>query len=193
MKARKNSTPAQMLRRLRRPPSSDTDPRYKNDAYWALRLEGHPHAQAKRAFRDEPPKLIEQTASDAGEYLKGVDPDDLLFPPGSIIQRVEVAIRPLLTEEAVAKAMPRASEYTIWDEAIRTFGLRVRPTGSRSFVLYLRVRGNTTLRKITLGRVGALTLQSARKMAREFLYQARMGREPGNGGVSPETYDDRND
>lgn len=177
MKARKNPTSAQMLRRLRRHPNSDADPRFKNDAYWALRLQKYPHAYAKRAFRDEPPKFIEQAAG-GGEYLDGVDPNDILFPIGSTVTHVEVAMRPLLTEEAVATAVPRPSEYTIWDEAIRTFGLRVRPTGGKSFVLYLRVRGSARLRKITLGRVGALTLQSARQMARDLLYQARMGQEP---------------
>jgi hypothetical protein len=179
MKARNNPTPAQILRRLRRPPDSDADPRYKNDAYWALRLQGHPHAYAKRAFRDEPPKAIEQRASDVDEYLDGVAPDDILFPAGSSVVHIEVATRPLLTQEAVAAARPRVSEYTIWDGTLRTFGLRVRPTGSKSFVLYLRVRGEKKLRKMTLGRAGTLTLQSARQMAHEFLYQARMGREPG--------------
>lgn len=181
MKARRNPTPAQILRRLRRPPDSDADPRYQNDAYWALRLQGHPHAYAKRAFRDEPPKVIEQRASDGGQYLDGIAPDDILFPVGTSLKRVEVATRPLLTEEAVAAAGPRASEYTIWDDAIRTLGLRVRPTGSKSFVLYLRMRGEKKLRKITLGRAGVLTLKSARQMARELLYRARMGCEPEKG------------
>jgi hypothetical protein len=169
MKARNNPTPSQILRRLRRHPESDHDPRYEKDGYWALRRQGYPHSYAKRAFRDQPPELTQRKAT----AVTDCDPEDILFPPGSRITTVHVAIRPLLTEDAIANAQPRSSEYTIWDEAIGGFGLRVRPSGHKSFVLYCRHRGETKLRKITFGRAGSLTLEAARGMAREFLYKAR--------------------
>ena len=154
MKERKNPTNEQLLRRFRRPPSSEKDPRYKNDAYWALRLQGHPHSYAKRAYRDELPKIVEHTANEFDaddEYLKAVDPDDLFVTPGSKYATVEIAVRPSLSEEAIANAKPRASEYTIWDEEFSGFGLRVRPSGYKSFVLLYRMRGNNKLMKRTLG------------------------------------------
>ena len=67
MKARKNPTDEQLMRRLNRPPESDRDPRFKNDSYWVLRKQGHPHSYAKRVFRDQPPVFHEHTVSiDAG-------------------------------------------------------------------------------------------------------------------------------
>src|SRR3546814_11595947 len=89
MKARKNPTNEQLLRRLRRPLDSDRDPRIKNDAYYALRHQGHPHASAIRAFRDQPPVIHQRTASaDLGEYV--CDPDELLFPAGSTRTEIKV-------------------------------------------------------------------------------------------------------
>ncbi|MBL4695544.1 MAG: DUF4102 domain-containing protein [Rhizobiaceae bacterium] len=176
MKERSNPTDEQLLRRFRRPPFSDKDPRYKNDAYWALRLQGHPHSYAKRAYRDELPKIVEHTASELDtddEYLRDVDPDELFIESGVTYTTVEVAIRPSLSEEAIADAKPRASEYTIWDEGFSGFGLRVRPSGYKCFVLLYRVRGDKKLIKRTLGRTGNLTLEAARSMARDVFYEAR--------------------
>lgn len=169
MQARKNPTPQQIMRRLRRRPESERDARYEKDGYWALRLKGYSDSYAKRAFRDEPPKIVKQKAV----AIVDCDPDDILFPSGSIFTRVEVAVRPPLTEDTVANAQPRRSEYTIWDEAINGFGLRVRPSGYKSYVLYCRQRGKTILKKITLGRAGNLTLETARQAAREHLYRVR--------------------
>src|SRR3546814_3633259 len=67
MKARKNPTNEQLLRRLRRPLDSDRDPRIKNDAYYALRHQGHPHASAIRAFRDQPPVIHQRSEEHTSE------------------------------------------------------------------------------------------------------------------------------
>jgi hypothetical protein len=61
------------------------------------------------------------------------------------------------------------SPYTIWDHEISGFGLRVRPSGYKCFVLYCWPRGR--LKKITLGRAGNWTLETARQAAREYLYR----------------------
>lgn len=165
MQARKNPKPQQIMRRLRRRPESEHDPRYEKDGYWALRLQGYSHSYAKRAFRDEPPKVVKQEAVPVADC----DPDDILFPPGSTFTKIEVAVRPPLTEDAVANALPRTSEYTIWDHKISGFGLRVRPSGYKCFVLYCWPGGR--LKKITLGRAGNWTLEDARQAAREYLHQ----------------------
>jgi hypothetical protein len=165
LQARKNPTPQQIMRRLRRAPKSEHDPRYENDGYYALRQQGYSHSYAKRAFRDEPPKIVKQEATPVADC----DPDDILFPPGSTFTKIEVAVRPPLTELAVASASSRASEYTIWDHEISGFGLRVRPSGYKCFVFYYRLGGK--LKKITLGRAGNWTLEAARQAAREYLYR----------------------
>lgn len=175
MKARKNPTNEQLLRRLRRQPESDRDPRYKNDAYWALRLQGHPHAYAKRAFRDQPPSFHERHVSaDAGVC----DPEDLLFPAGSTWTELEVAIRPLLSEEAISTLEPRVAEYTIWDHEVPRFGVRVRPTGHKTYIVNYRIRFQAKLHKHTIGLVADFSLEQARRLARAMRSDARMGIDP---------------
>lgn len=165
MRARKNPTNEQLMRRLRRPPESDRDPRVKNDPYWALRFQGYPHSYAKRAFRDQPPTFQERTVSiDAGEC----DPEDLLFQPGSTWTESKVEIRPVLSDEAIRALEPRRSEYTVWDQVVPGFGVRVRPKGHKSFVVYRRAPNTRKLQKHTIGKIAALSLEQARAAARRY-------------------------
>ena len=46
-----------------------------------------------------------------------------------------------LTKTALADASPSPSECTIWDSALPDFGLRVRPSGSKTFVFVYRTEG----------------------------------------------------
>ena len=175
VKARKNPTNEQLARRVRRPPESCHDPRIKNDAYWALRHQGYPHSYAKRAFRDQVPVIHERTSSGtSGEY----DLDEPLFPAGSTWTEIEVAIRPDLSEEAIRKLEPRMSEYTVWDNQVPGFGVRVRPSGHKSYIVYYRIRHETKLRKYTIGKIAEFALQQAREAARGFRCTARMGSDP---------------
>ena len=175
MKARKNPTNEQLARRMRRPPESDRDPRVTKDAYWALRFQGYPHAYAKRAFRDQPPVFHERQIS-ADEV--DCDPDDLLFPPGSTWTDVEVAIRPILSEESIRALAPRPKEYTAWDHEVSGFGVRVRSSGHKSYVIHYRVRPETKPCKYTIGKTGEFALDQARQTAREFRQAARAGTNP---------------
>lgn len=163
------------MRRLRRRPESERDPRYKNDAYWALRLQGHPHAYAKRALRDQPPVFHEREVS---AHAGVCDPEDLLFPAGSTWTELEVAIRPLLSDDAISTLEPRGAEYTVWDHKVRRFGVRVRPTGHKTYIVNYRIRFRPKLHKHTIGRVAAFSLEQARCLAREMQSDARMGIDP---------------
>jgi hypothetical protein len=173
MRARNNPTLQQTLRRIRRHPSSEHDPRYEKDAYWALRLKGYPHSYAKRALRDEPPKVTEcEVGADCTS-------EDILVSPGTKFKNVEVPfIRPVLTAESLSCLASRQSEYTVWDGKISGFGLRIRPSGHKTFILLYRVRGQKKLQKITIGRAESIEFDTARGMAQEFLSIARMGHDP---------------
>ena len=46
-----------------------------------------------------------------------------------------------LTKNVVAQAEARDREYVLWDSRVAGFGLRVRPTGTRSFIFQYRTRG----------------------------------------------------
>ena len=72
-----------------------------------------------------------------------------------------------LTNHAISTARPKASEYTLWDSTLNHFGLRVYPSGVRSFIVQIRVQGR--LRKITLGRFPATGIAEARKQAAALL------------------------
>lgn len=177
MKARKNPTVDQLVRRLRRPPESLDDPRYKIDPYWVLRLQRHPHSYAKRAFRDQLPTIREHTASsDMGEYA--CNPDDLLFPEGATWTEIEVEVRPELSEAAILTMKPRDSEYTVWDHDVRRFGVRVRPSGHMTYIVNYRIRYQKKLHKHTIGGVAEFSLEQARDVARSIRRDARMGIDP---------------
>ena len=72
-----------------------------------------------------------------------------------------------LTNHAIATARPKASEYTLWDSTLNHFGLRVYPSGVRSFIVQVRVQGR--MRKITLGQFPATGIAEARKQAATLL------------------------
>ena len=74
---------------------------------------------------------------------------------------------PQLTHRAILAARHGPKEYTLWDGTLAHFGLRVQPTGARSFVLQVRVHGR--MRKFTLGRFPDMGILRARKEAAELL------------------------
>ena len=66
-----------------------------------------------------------------------------------------------LTVKAIAAAKPAANEYTLWDNLLAHFGVRVQPSGVRSYIVQTRINGR--MRKITLGRFPELPLDAARR------------------------------
>ncbi len=67
------------------------------------------------------------------------------------------------------------SRYVLWDEEVRGLGLRVFPSGRKSFVLLYRVDGRQRLMK--LGSYGVFTVQDARKKAKALLYNVELHQE----------------
>ena len=80
------------------------------------------------------------------------------------------------TETALARLAPDVRRYTVFDPTLPAFGLRVEPTGVRTFQLSYRVGGR--LRMATLGRLGVMTLDQARRKARTMLGLASDGIDP---------------
>ena len=68
------------------------------------------------------------------------------------------------------------SDYVRWDGELKGFGVRVRPSGAKSFVAVYRTGGrNTPLRKVTIGTFGKLTAEQARAAAARILAKAELG------------------
>ena len=76
------------------------------------------------------------------------------------------AKRRRLTDANVARLTPAAREYTVWDTRHAGLGVRVRPSGHRSFV-YCR-KGEDGTRRITLGSSALTSVQEARNKCLEI-------------------------
>jgi integrase len=78
-------------------------------------------------------------------------------------------------------AQPRDARYTIWDSELRGFGLRIEPTGAKTFVVKYRAgdRGrNAPQRLMSLGRYPTAKVSDARKDARKKLGAVLNGQDP---------------
>ena len=69
--------------------------------------------------------------------------------------------RKKLTDAAIARLRPREREYTVWDTRLPGFGVRVRPTGGKSYVLLKDIGGRS--KRISLGPAMTRTVAEARR------------------------------
>ena len=64
----------------------------------------------------------------------------------------------------------------LWDTELTAFGLRIYPTGNKSFVVTYWSKGRR--RFYTLGRYGRMTVHQAREAALEVFLRVRKGEDP---------------
>jgi integrase len=71
-------------------------------------------------------------------------------------------------------------EYTVWDERLPGFGVRVRASGTASYVFQYRAGAGRSapVRRFTVGSVGSLTPDEARKLAGKISADVRHGEDP---------------
>lgn len=72
--------------------------------------------------------------------------------------------------------IPVAGQSLHWDEELRGFGVRITPSGARSYIVQGRVAGKT--RRVTLGAHGRLTCDEARRKAKAALVALDDGVDP---------------
>jgi|LSQX01.2.fsa_nt_gb integrase len=72
---------------------------------------------------------------------------------------------------------PRGGQYTVWDDELPGFGVRVTRAGTISFVLDYITRSSIRHRQ-TIGRYGAITVDQARDEAMKILGQVAAGLDP---------------
>ncbi len=70
-----------------------------------------------------------------------------------------------LTDAAIARLRPRDREYTVWDRSAPGLGVRVRPTGGKTWVMLEEIEGRA--KRVTLGPVSARTVEQARRQCHE--------------------------
>ncbi|MCB2050180.1 MAG: site-specific integrase [Novosphingobium sp.] len=87
----------------------------------------------------------------------------------------------LITKRLLDTTEPKAKRHEIWDSQIPGFGVRVGPSGSKTFIVRYRADGGgraAPKRFVSIGRFGALTVEQARKRAKEILGAAAFGEDP---------------
>jgi integrase len=88
--------------------------------------------------------------------------------------------RAYLSKQTVDAAEPGVRRYIVWDDALSGFGLRVEPSGLKTYVVRYRQGGGRRglLRQFKLGTHGKLTPDQARKAAKLKLAEAELGADP---------------
>ena len=90
-----------------------------------------------------------------------------------------------LTDGRIGKLKAEDVEYMVWDTRIAGFGVRVRPTGHKSYVYHRHAEGQS--RKFTLGPVALGSVDEARRDCMEVWGRIQSGEraEDTNGAQAP--------
>jgi integrase len=85
---------------------------------------------------------------------------------------------PRLTKTVVQKEKPDARQRFIWDTELKGFGLKIFPSGVKTFVFQYRSPEGKS-KRFTIGKLSdALTVEQARQVARDRIRDVANGRDP---------------
>jgi len=80
-----------------------------------------------------------------------------------------------LTDAVVREALPREQTYLLWDSEVKGFGVRVYPSGTKTFVVTYRPLGVRVKEWYTIGRSTVISTSRARDEARTVLAKNQLG------------------
>ena len=83
---------------------------------------------------------------------------------------------PKLTKRIVDSLEPGSKERIVFDEELKGFGLRITPTGRKTFIVQYRAGGRC--RRVKVGQMGSVTPDQARKQAQSILGAVARGENP---------------
>ena len=84
---------------------------------------------------------------------------------------------PRLTLKILDKLSPKKCDVFVWDSEIKGLGVRVKPSGTKTFFVQYRNHNGST-RRLVIGQYGVLTVERARELARDKLYEVLKGLDP---------------
>jgi integrase len=97
-----------------------------------------------------------------------------------MIFRSEPVTTQRITKRALDALTSNGREFTVWDDTVTGFGVRVRPTGAKSYVVVYRAgagRG-APVRRYTIAAVGKIAPERARARAKGILGSVAHGHDP---------------
>ncbi|MDE2881149.1 MAG: integrase family protein [Acidobacteriota bacterium] len=86
-----------------------------------------------------------------------------------------------LTKRTVDNLKPADKPWIAWDDRLIGFGVRVQPSGAKSFILNYRIGSGgrkARNRRIAIGRCGRMVPEDARRLAQELLGRVARGQDP---------------
>ena len=86
-----------------------------------------------------------------------------------------------LTRRTIEALKPADKSWIAWDDKLTGFGVRVQPTGLKSFIVNYRAGDGgrkAPNKRVVLGRHGEISAMQARHMARQVLVKAARGEDP---------------
>lgn len=83
---------------------------------------------------------------------------------------------PKLTKTMIDALAPTDTDYFVWDDALPGFGVRVWPSGKKTFLAQYRAGRRT--RRMKIGTHGPLTVEEARREAKIILGDVARGEDP---------------
>ena len=93
-------------------------------------------------------------------------------------------VRATLTKRAIEAFQPTEKAWIAWDDKLTGFGIRIHPSGAKSFIVNYRAGDGgrkAANKRVVLGRYGQIAPDQARKMA-----QATLGKVAGGGNPAEE-------
>ena len=73
-----------------------------------------------------------------------------------------------ITKRLIDSLKSRSSEYFIWDGSLAGYGVRIQTSGAKSYVIKYRAGSGRAAptRRLTLAKIGTLTPEEARTLAK---------------------------
>ena len=90
-------------------------------------------------------------------------------------------VRATLTKRTVDALEPAGKSWIAWDDRLTGFGVRVQPSGTKSFIVNYRTGDGgrkAPNKRVVIGRYGRVTPDQARRKAQELLGRVAAGDDP---------------